>query len=53
MQLYDGRPNGEMVLATGTLDAENPADHLTMQVASKGLESGFSRTLRRLETCWS
>ena len=30
--MYDGRPSGELVLATGDLEADNPADHLTMQV---------------------
>ena len=29
--VYDGRPNSEMVLATGTVERDNPADHLTMQ----------------------
>lgn len=25
MAIYDGRPNGELLLATGTLEAGNPA----------------------------
>ena len=25
MSIYDGRPNGELLLATGTLEAGNPA----------------------------
>ena len=29
--VYDGRPNSEMVLATGAVEPDNPADHLTMQ----------------------
>ena len=31
LRVYDGRPNGEMVLATGSMERDNPADHLTMQ----------------------
>ena len=31
LRIYDGRPNGEMVLATGTVERDNPADYLTMQ----------------------
>ncbi|KAL4445791.1 hypothetical protein ABPG77_008990 [Micractinium sp. CCAP 211/92] len=29
--LYDGRPNGELLLATGTIEAGNPADCLFME----------------------
>lgn len=29
--VYDGRPNGEMLLATGTMEAGNPADCLYME----------------------
>jgi len=29
--VFDGRPNSEMVLATGTVERDSPADHLTMQ----------------------
>ena len=28
----DGRPSGELLLATGTLDDDNPADCLSVQV---------------------
>ena len=31
LRVYDGRPNGEMVLATGSIERDNPADHLIMQ----------------------
>ena len=32
VSIYDGRPNGELVLATGTLEDGNPADCLTVRV---------------------
>lgn len=31
VMIYDGRPNGELLLATGTLEPNNPADFLTMR----------------------
>lgn len=30
--LYDGRPNGELLMATGSVQAKNPADYLTIEV---------------------
>ena len=30
--MFDGRPNGELVLATGALEDKNPADCQTIQV---------------------
>jgi hypothetical protein len=30
--LYDGRPNGELMMATGCVQAKNPADYLTIEV---------------------
>lgn len=32
--VYDGRPNGELVLATGNMEYDNPADCQIVQVAS-------------------
>ena len=31
--IYDGRPNTEMFLATGTLEENNLSDHLTVQAS--------------------
>lgn len=33
MKLFDGRPNGELLLATGTMEPTNPADLLTMNAS--------------------
>jgi hypothetical protein len=30
--LYDGRPNGELMMATGSVQTKNPADYLTIEV---------------------
>ena len=32
VKIYDGRPNTEMFLATGTLEEDNLSDFLTVQV---------------------
>lgn len=32
MVLYDGRPNGELMMATGSVQTKNPADYLTIEV---------------------
>ena len=49
VQLYDGRPNGELLLATGQLEQGNPADCLTMPAALVAADRLYTSKVQVLE----
>lgn len=50
MALFDGRPNGELLLATGSLEDSNPADCLTVRYELVKADRLFSAKKMILES---
>lgn len=48
--IYDGRPNGEVVLATGRLEDDNPSDCLTVKVGLVQADRLFTAKKQILES---
>ena len=42
MTVFDGRPNSELILATGRVEDDSPADHLTVSVGLVPADRMFS-----------
>lgn len=42
VKLYDGRPNGELLLATGDVEPTNPSDYLTMPASLLAADRMYS-----------
>ena len=40
--MFDGRPNSELILATGRVEDDSPADHLTVSVGLVPADRMFS-----------
>ncbi|PRW58899.1 rubisco small subunit N-methyltransferase [Chlorella sorokiniana] len=49
VSIYDGRPNGELLLATGTLEAGNPADCLFMETGLVAADRMYTTKRQILE----
>ena len=50
MQLFDGRPNGELLLATGAVERANPADFLLLEQGLVGADRMYSSKRQILES---
>ena len=49
VRLYDGRPNGELLLGTGVVEAGNPADCLMMEAGLVGADRLYARKMEILQ----
>ena len=50
MTVFDGRPNSELILATGRVEDDSPADHLTVSVGLVPADRMFSTKKEILKT---
>lgn len=50
MLLFDGRPNGELLLSTGSVEANNPSDFINMNASLVQADRYYSMKAQILET---